>query len=337
MDRNNNTNIDFRKVSALSDNNKTVYSSLTYLMYIKDKKLKFGISFATVSLLASLIFSIMSPIFENEIKILSFEYTKTLISDHNIKNVFCINLIMFYIFLVLIIIINLYFVYLLIKETDSLLIHFIYSDLKWFIFLTQICLACTFMIGLVFSKSNATLISIVSLSILIILLICFYYKWVKQKKNLSFASFTTLFFYTSVILFFMIYLSFSNISEILVINLKNNEDLDITLIKEICLITSLSIFLIITIVLITYFKDVIFSLTFSYFLIGYLIPSNTISKKELYAAIVILTFNVVAVILTIIKYGKSAFGYEGDRTVEEILAARAEHKKSSWCSYERIG
>jgi hypothetical protein len=70
--------------------------------------------------------------------------------------------------------------------------------------------------------------------------------------------------------------------------------------------------------------------TLIYVMIGYLISFNKLDKQEVISTIIILTFALVAVSITLMKYGKSNLGYEDDNTIDEILIARAQHKKSSW-------
>ena len=80
----------------------------------------------------------------------------------------------------------------------------------------------------------------------------------------------------------------------------------------------------------TYFKDVVFAITLCYFYAGCMTSGSSKSKEQLVALIIILSFTAVAVLLTLIKYGKSALGMEKDEGMEEILNMREHHKKSSW-------
>jgi hypothetical protein len=336
MDISPSSKINFRKFSAFSDK-RTEYTTLSNLMYKQDKNLKVGIILATIILVCSISVSLVFPIFESQPRVLTFNYQSKSGNSKDeleIENAFSINIIMLYIFLIVLALINSFLTFLLISEKDSLLVKLIYSEFKWLLLLTQCLISSAFIIGISVPQSGSTYPFIYSATIssIIVILVCFFYKWIKLKKNLSIGAFTTLSAYTSIIFSFMIYFTFFNLSEILIYILKGNDNIDIDLIKEICSITSHSILMFINFVLIAYFKDIIFSLTFSYFLLGYLCSKAEISKKEFVSVIVILVFNVVAILVTWFKYGKKSFGFEDDRTVDEILAARSEQKKSSWFS-----
>lgn len=111
---------------------------------------------------------------------------------------------------------------------------------------------------------------------------------------------------------------------------KSGKNFDLKSIQTTVTITSHSIFAVITIVLITYFKDVVYCSTLIYFIAGYLASDKIMSGKELVSTIIILSFISVAVLVTLLKYRKAAFGYEEEVNIDEILIARREHKKSSW-------
>jgi hypothetical protein len=106
-----------------------------------------------------------------------------------------------------------------------------------------------------------------------------------------------------------------------------NESLD-AMMKNILCIGSHSIYLIINIILITYHRDVIFSISLAYFNLAYLLEDNLTRSEEL-SICVLLVFNVIAVIMTLCKYKNATFGYEEDDGFDDIMEARLNHKQSS--------
>lgn len=328
----------FRKFSALSDK-MTEHTSLSNLMYKKENSLKLVIVLATIVVIFSVVFAIVMPFFEKSPRILTFNYMDKNSQQNykNLQNIFSLNIDLLYIFLSILVGINIYLLFLLIFEKDSMLVKLIYSDYQWQFLFAQILLSTAFILGLAINIGDTIYPFIISTVIwlFLIILICFFYGWIKDKKNLSVSSFINLSVYASMIFSFAIYLEFYNISQIVFFILENsfsNEENNIDLVKQICTITSHSIILLINIVLIAYFKDVIFSICYCYFLFGYLTSQNEILNQELVSIVIILIFNIIGIFVTLLRYGKGAFGYEDDRQVQEILAARNEHKKSSWFS-----
>lgn len=233
-------------------------------------------------------------------------------------------------------VINLYMLFLLIKENDSMLLRLIYSELKWFFASTQILFALPFLAGVIFGKIMAGLIISVTLNLLIFVFLIFFYKDIKLKKNLTVGSLICISVYTSLILAFTTYTCFYNLSEILSQSLsKSQNDIDINLIKEILCISCYSIFSVLCIILLTHYKDVVFSLMLIYFLLGYLASENTLNQREFITVIILFSLLFMATLITLIKYGKGTFGYEDSREdLEHILQARCRHKKSSWFNGE---
>jgi hypothetical protein len=329
---------DFRKFSTLSDK-KTEYTTLSNLMYKKDNSLKLVIVLATILVIASIIVSLILPFFEKSPRILTFNYIKT-DSEKNkkdLENIFSLNIDMLYIFLSILVVINIYLAFLLVSEMDSMLVKLIYSDFQWHFLLAQIFLSSAFILGVTINLGDTVYPFIISTIVwlFIILLICFFYGWIKEKKNLSVSSFINLSMYSSIIFSFAIYLEFYNLSQIVYFIFKNTSskgEANLEIVQQVCTITSHSIILLINLVLAAYFKDIIFSACYCYFLFGYLTSQNEIFNKELVSIVIILIFNLAAIFVTLLRYGKGAFGFEDDRQVQEILAARNEHKKSSWFS-----
>jgi hypothetical protein len=314
--------------TSISSDKLSNESSLSNLMFKKDTNLKVGNILTSTFITASIIISILYSFFQKEKRILTFIYSHL---DERL-NFISINLEMFYIFLILIILTNSFLVYLLVTYRNSQFSKIIYSELKFNLILTQLFVGIIFLIGILLEKNYISLISSVTLNILTILNICFYYKSIRAKTNLSKKTFITIYCYTSVMLSFMTYLTFFNIGEIL-LNGLDVKDPYYHVIKVTCSISSQSIILLIAIILISHLRDVIYSFTFCYFLIGSLVCVEYLETKEIISTSVVLFFSLTSIVLTIYKYGKSTFGFNTLDLLneEDVLIHRSySHKKSSW-------
>jgi hypothetical protein len=304
-------------------------SSLSNLMFKKDTKLKVGNLLTSSFITAAIIVSILFSFFQKEKRILTFTYSHL---DNQNYNFISINLEMFYIFLILIILANSFLVYLFVTYKNSQFSKIIYSELKFNLILTQLFVGIIFLIGILLEKNYVSLISSVTLNILTILNLCFYYKSIRAKTNLSIKTFITIYCYTSVMLSFMTYLTFFNIGEIL-LNGIDMKDPYYNVIKVTCSIISQSVILLISIILISHVRDVIYSFTFSYFLIGNLVCCEYLETKEIISCSIVLFFNLTSIALTIYKYGKSTFGFNTSDFLNEedtLIHRSYSHKKSSW-------
>jgi len=161
--------------------------------------------------------------------------------------------------------------------------------------------------------------------------IILYYKNIKEKKNLSFIAFITLYNYTSNTFCFIVHITSNNICQIVAKVLIDN-GLTSKMLQNTLSISTYTTQIIIALILITYYRDVIYSITLAYFLISYL-TGSFLTNEEKISIYVIVTFSCISVCITILKFRMKTFGYEDESKINEILEARATHKKSSWFSY----
>ena len=82
----------------------------------------------------------------------------------------------------------------------------------------------------------------------------------------------------------------------------------------------------ISIILITYFKDIFFSLFYILILLGYIFSVE--SSTEYYCSIVLLVFSVLSILLTVYKYKNTAIGYANSDEISQIMLHHDELLKS---------
>lgn len=78
-----------------------------------------------------------------------------------------------------------------------------------------------------------------------------------------------------------------------------------------------------SVILLTYYKDILFSLVFIIIQVGYVSKSSQLTSSEIITSIVLLGFVFIGIVTSSFKNGKKAFGYEADDDVDILI----EHKK----------
>lgn len=218
----------------------------------------------------------------------------------------------------------------LITEKDRMVMKLIYWDLKYMFVITQILFASPFLIGVLFEKSTMSMIISVSINfifisifiILIQVVMMFYYKQIKEKKNYSLFALIVIFCYISIILSFVLYTTFFNLSSIIFSNFSTEG------LRRILSVTSHSLYCLSAVTLLSYFKDIVFAVVFEYIATGYLLSPQKLEKSEIICASVTIGFTFAAIFVTICKYGKDTLGYENDSETNSMLVKHAHHKAS---------
>jgi hypothetical protein len=151
----------------------------------------------------------------------------------------------------------------------------------------------------------------------------------KLKKNLTFMPFVTIYLFTSTVFSFLTYTIFFNLSEIILFAFKQDGDTNvIDYVKGICYMTSYISYSLISVLLIAYAKDVVYAIVHEYILIPFLLSSiYNEFENGVVTSIVLLSFNLVAIVASIIKYRKTIFGFEDEQEFVNNLFER--DKKSS--------
>ena len=307
-------NDDERKIVKLNDNKDDEHDSnhssdsddsqtnpaLEDLMVKSDTQLKYGTIISTICCIISIGVSMIYSILKK--RILTF--------DFNSKDILTMNQIIMSLYLLILILFNCCLLYcaFISKKQDQMLFKMIYSNLRWFFVLTQICFAGLFLIGIIWGKSNWTYILSVSINMTTTLLIAFYFQDIKKKKNMTIGSFICIYCYLSVLFAFISYATFYNFSCILIENLiDNNPENHYQIIIQI--VTNFFQMLL-GLVLLTYFKDVLFALGSVFIFFGLLVNVNFNLEKAGTSVVVYLCILGFSSIIVVGKNGKSTFGYE---------------------------
>ena len=241
---------------------------------------------------------------------LTFSYVK----DNKKKGLdeILMNYTMIYILLSVIIVFNVGLFICILLGNDHMLTKLIYTDLNWYFILTQLALGFQFLITIIWSIDLWTINVCLSVSMLAILILSFYFSEIKQKKNMSIPTFIFIYIYISILFSFIAYLILFNISCILMENIggdNGNENTNNTL-KIVIKIGINAIQTILSFVLLTYYKDVFFSFTSGYIESAVFVHINTRFEKENIVLLVLVCAIALGIILTILRYRKKTFGYE---------------------------
>ena len=293
---------DPKKTSMISTD-----SSLENLMLSRDLNIKFFTLVSCLFCLGTTSLSIVgSLIFD---RLLTFSYENKDKADDVIKEI-TMNHTMIYVLLGAIACFNLGILIMMALNNDHMLTKLILTELNWFFVLTQMAFGSLFLITLIWDTDLWTINVCLSISMLTILILAFYFTEIKQKKNMSKGTFVFIYIYISVLFSFISYVALYNISCILLENMEVQED---NIKDAVSLIIKIGINAgqtILSFVLLTYYKDVFFSLTSGYIEGAVFIHENFNLEKENIGLFVMVLLIVLGIILTIYRYRKKTFGYE---------------------------
>ena len=269
-------------------------SSLENLMLKIDKDLKICTLLSCVFCMGTISLSLFTSIVQGRVSTFS---SKT--------NALKMNIVMMYIYLIVLDLSNLALFILLLKEKEQMLLKIIYSNLRWFFVLTQTCFGGLFLIGIIWEASNWTYILSASINMSTTLLLAFFFQDIKIKKNMEIGSFLCIYSYLSILFAFISYATFYNFSCILIDNNKREQKYY----SIIQIITNL-FQTILGIVLLTYFKDVFFAASSFYILFALLVEKKfDISGENLYV-VIYLGLLFLSTLISVLKNRKKTFGYE---------------------------
>ena len=293
-------------------------SSLENLMINKDLNFK---TFTLVSCLfciatTSLSF-IISLILE---RLLTFDYgtkIKTKSDKTEALEQIKMNYTMIYILLSVLCGFNIGLLILIAMNKDSMLKKMIYLDLKWYFVLTQFAFGSLFLITLIWDTDLWTINVCLSIAMLTISILAFYFKQIKQKKNMTFSTFVFINIYISVLFSFISYVTLYNLACIIMENLEGHKKYEKVSYKVIK-ITINGSQTVLSFVLLTYYKDVFFAYTSAYIECAVFIHENIELKNENIAIFTMVISLIVGIILTICRYGKKTFGFEDVSVKEKI-------------------
>ena len=280
-------------------------SSLENLMLSGDLNIKlftlisclFCIGTTTLSIIGSLIFE----------RLLTFSYAK---KEEDVIKEITMNHSMIYVLLGIISIFNFGILIMISLNNDHMLTKLIYTELNWFFVLTQLAFGSLFLITLIWDTDLWTINVCLSISMLTILILAFYFTEIKQKKNMSFGTFIFIYVYISILFSFISYVTLYNISCILMENMEVQEKYIKNVVSIIIKVGINAGQTILSFVLLTYFKDVFFAFTSTYIECSVFIHESFNLQSENIALFVMALAIFLGIILTICRYGKKTFGYE---------------------------
>jgi hypothetical protein len=300
-------NVKNRKINRKLKTSMASDSSLENLMVRENIYIKIATLVSCIICVATIGINIINSIMSNELT-LTFGYKR---KDKEFGEIL-MNSPMIYILLFVIIIFNLGLFIFILLGSDHMLTKLIYTDLNWYFILTQIALGFQFLITILWKIDLWTINVCLSVSMLAILILSFYFSEIKRKKNMSKPTFIFIYIYVSILFSFIAYLILFNISCILMENIEGDVAEDQ---KEDKLISAIKILInsiqtILSFVLLTYYKDVFFSFTSGYIESMVFVHFNTEFSTVNIVLLVLVCALALGIILTIVRYRKKTFGYE---------------------------
>lgn len=263
--------------------------------------------FCLGTIVASLIFSLIYK------KMLIFEPKEsTLVLKLNS------NFTMIFIYLIILAIFNALLIVFLVRQKEEMLIKMVYRELRWTFIFTQFSFGSLFLVSIIFNDPNWIWILSVSICMLTTLLLSFFFVDIKRKKNLKICTFFCFFCYLSILLSFMSYVTLFNFSCILISSLpeKKTDSRDYVSIIQI-IVNSIQTLL--SVVLLTYYKDFFFSLASFYLELSLIVHINTNFKQIAHRCITIfLSVILLNSLVVVYKYGKKAIGFEYIKEIQQM-------------------
>ena len=232
--------------------------SLENLMVREDIYIKVATLVSAVICIVTIGINIIISLLNNKLT-LTFGYS----NNKDALSSIVMNHTMIYILLLVMIIFNFGLFIAILLGNDHMLTKLIYTDLNWYFVFTQLALGFQFFITLVWSIDLWTINVCLSVSMLAILILAFYFTEIKQKKNMSNCTLVFIYIYVSFLFSFIAYITLFNISCILMENFNDKDDnsdsmTTLTIIIKVGINAAQTI---LSLVLLTYYKDIFFSLT----------------------------------------------------------------------------
>ena len=281
--------------------------SLENLMVREDIYIKVATLVSAVICIVTIGINIIISLLNNKLT-LTFGYS----NNKDALSSIVMNHTMIYILLLVMIIFNFGLFIAILLGNDHMLTKLIYTDLNWYFVFTQLALGFQFFITLVWSIDLWTINVCLSVSMLAILILAFYFTEIKQKKNMSNCTLVFIYIYVSFLFSFIAYITLFNISCILMENFNDKDDnsdsmTTLTIIIKVGINAAQTI---LSLVLLTYYKDIFFSLTSGYIESAVFIHLETKFENENIALLVMVCLILFGIIITLIGYKKKTFGCE---------------------------
>ena len=292
------------KSSMASDN-----SNIENLMDKEDIYIKIAIIISGILTIMGAVLNMAMSLIGNKLT-LTFGYSK---NDNSLEEL-VMNHTMIYILLVVIIIFNVGLLVVVISGKDTSFGKLIYNVLNWYFVLTQSALGFQFLITLIWEIDLWTINVCLSVSMLAILILAFYFTEIKKKTNMSVNTIIFIFIYISVLFSFIAYLTLFNISCILMENIEDENSEYKTTSSIVIKIAINALQTILSILLLTYYKDIFFAISSAYIESAIFIHLETDYKSgENITCLVFVCTIILGIILTIVSLKKKIFGIEGEK------------------------
>ena len=274
-----------------------------------NNKLKIAIIISGILTIMGAVLNMAMSLIGNKLT-LTFGYSK---NDNSLEEL-VMNHTMIYILLVVIIIFNVGLLVVVISGKDTSFGKLIYNELNWYFVLTQSALGFQFLITLIWDIVLWTINVCLSFSMLAILILAFYFTKIKKKTNMSVNTIIFIFIYISVLFSFIAYLTLFNISCILMENIEDENSEYKTTSSIVIKIAINALQTILSILLLTYYKDIFFAISSAYIESAIFIHLETDYKsgKNITCLVFVCTI-ILGIILTIVSLKKKIFGIEGEK------------------------
>ena len=283
-------------------------STLDNLMLSRDINIKAFTLFSCAFCIGTISLSIIGSLILE--RLLTFNYGQKNEDKKQFIEGITMNHAMIYILLTALCVFNFGILVMISLNNDKMLTTLIYSDLKWYFVLTQLAFGSLFLISLIWETDLWTINVCLSISMLTILILAFYFTEIKQKKNMSKGTFIFIYAYISCLFSFISYVTLYNISCILMENMEVQKEYVQNISYTIIKVSINAGQTILSFVLLTYFKDVFFAFTSGYIICAVFIHENFNLEKENIGFLVMVLAIVLGIVLTIVRYRKKTFGYE---------------------------
>lgn len=169
----------------------------------------------------------------------------------------------------------------------------------------------------IFTKTIFTSILNLALLSCILLAIVVLYKFVKAKKKLSLFALLGISISTSVFMAFYTYLFLYDIAD-LITSIYGDPNVNDVFKQSIAIFVNV-VFWGIATVLLSIYKDIVFSISLLLVEIGYVSNYSNLAANEIITGWSIIAFNIMSVIFIVIKYKKGVFGYdENDSWIKDL-------------------
>ena len=220
------------------------------------------------------------------------------------------NKIMIYLLMGIIACFNFGLLILISSNSDQRLTQLIFNEINWFFVLTQFSFGSLFLITLLWKTNLWTINVCLSISMLTILFLAFYFTEIKQKKNMSKCTLIFIYIYISVIFSFIFYVTIYNIACILMENMEVQDNETKNVISFIIRIGMNAGQTILSFVLLTYFKDIFFASTSGYIIVSFIVEYllNYNNFNEIIPEFIMAISIIIGIALTICRYSYETIG-----------------------------